>query len=293
MITARRRGRARRSSSRGGARSRAAPGSREPDRERRQGADEERSGRSRRQRVEDDVLRALVDHRAEHDRDEQEERASARPRRDRASTARPAVIVIPERDTPGISASTCAKPIRKPFLTPTSSRAARSGEPVGDPEQDTEDGERDRDLPGLAELLLDEALAQRLRRSPPGWSPRRRPRRCARPAVSMLRRRSEPTQRDDVADDVAPEVDDDRDQRPEVERDVERLVERRVRLEVVPVGDPGDEDQVPRRRDRQQLVAPWTTPSTSACQSDRRPAFSPTRSAASTTATAKMIAAAR
>ena len=49
-----------------------------------------------------------------------------------------------------------------------------------------------------------------------------------------------------VADDVAPEVDEDGDERAEVERDVEGLVEVRVRLEVAPVREPGDEDQVSR-----------------------------------------------
>jgi hypothetical protein len=38
-----------------------------------------------------------------------------------------------------------------------------------------------------------------------------------------------------------------------VERDVERLVEALVRLEVVPVEQPRDEDEVARGRDRQQL----------------------------------------
>jgi hypothetical protein len=47
--------------------------------------------------------------------------------------------------------------------------------------------------------------------------------------------------------DLVPEVDDDRDERPEVERDVERLVEVSCVREVVPVPDPGDEDQVAGR----------------------------------------------
>jgi hypothetical protein len=38
-----------------------------------------------------------------------------------------------------------------------------------------------------------------------------------------------------------------------VERDVEGLVEAVVLLEVGPLGGPGDEDEVARRRDRQQL----------------------------------------
>ena len=50
-----------------------------------------------------------------------------------------------------------------------------------------------------------------------------------------------------------PEVRPDRDERPEVKRDVERLVEGVVVLEVVPLEEPRDEDEVPRRRDRQEL----------------------------------------
>ena len=38
-----------------------------------------------------------------------------------------------------------------------------------------------------------------------------------------------------------------------MERDVERLVEAVVLLEVRPVGSPGHEDEVPRRRDRKEL----------------------------------------
>jgi hypothetical protein len=46
------------------------------------------------------------------------------------------------------------------------------------------------------------------------------------------------------------EVRDDGDQRAEVQRDVEGLVELVVLLQVAPVAEPGDEDQVARRRDR-------------------------------------------
>ena len=51
----------------------------------------------------------------------------------------------------------------------------------------------------------------------------------------------------------SPEVDDDGDQRAEMQRDVERLVEGVVLLQVLPVPQPGHEDQVARRGDRQQF----------------------------------------
>ena len=35
------------------------------------------------------------------------------------------------------------------------------GQTVGEPEQDAEDGQEDRDLPGLAEMLLDRLFAER------------------------------------------------------------------------------------------------------------------------------------
>ena len=56
--------------------------------------------------------------------------------------------------------------------------------------------------------------------------------------------------------DVRPEVGDDRDERAEMKRDVERLVEGVVCLEVRPVEEPRDEDQVTGGRDRQQLRRP-------------------------------------
>ena len=57
----------------------------------------------------------------------------------------------------------------------------------------------------------------------------------------------------DGGDDVRPEVGDDGDERAQVERDVERLVELVVRPPGSPVEEPGDEDQVARRGDREEL----------------------------------------
>ena len=74
--------------------------------------------------------------------------------------------------------------------------------------------------------------------------------------VSMRRRADGPEPRADEAHEVAPEVRADRDERSEVQRDVERLVEAVVLLEVRPLGRPGNEDEVARRRDRQELGEP-------------------------------------
>ena len=53
--------------------------------------------------------------------------------------------------------------------------------------------------------------------------------------------------------DLAPEVRDDGHERPDMQRDVERLVEVGVRLEIRPVEEPRHEDEVPGRRDGQEL----------------------------------------
>ena len=62
--------------------------------------------------------------------------------------------------------------------------------------------------------------------------------------------------RRDQLDDVAPEVRGHGDERAQVQRDVECLVEGVVLLQVRPVEEPRDEDQVARRRDREQLRRP-------------------------------------
>ena len=72
-------------------------------------------------------------------------------------------------------------------------------------------------------------------------------------AVLTARRAHAAPPRHDELADLAPEVRDDGHERPDVQRDVERLVEVRVRLEIRPVEEPRDEDQVPGRRDGQEL----------------------------------------
>ena len=76
--------------------------------------------------------------------------------------SRPAVIVIPERDTPGASASARAKPTASACRSPRSPRRPPCGA-VGPPEEDRAGREEDRDLPGLAEDVRDDVLAQKTR----------------------------------------------------------------------------------------------------------------------------------
>jgi len=124
--------------------------------------------------------------------------------------------------------------------------------PVGDPEEEAEHGEEDRDLPGLAQPRLDRRLAERAGER--GWD---RPREDVpgQPLIVVPDRAvahgAEP--RADIPHHVGPEVEDHRDERPEVKGDVEGLVEALVRFQVVPVPDPRHEDQVTGRRDRQEL----------------------------------------
>ena len=66
--------------------------------------------------------------------------------------------------------------------------------------------------------------------------------------------------RADESHDVGPEIGTHGDERPQVKRDIERLVEPVVLLEVRPVRRPGNEDEVPRRGDRQELGQPLDDP---------------------------------
>ena len=74
--------------------------------------------------------------------------------------------------------------------------------------------------------------------------------------VWIRRRRDRPPSAREKPQDVGPEVGRHRDERSEVERDVERLVEPVVLLEVRPVSEPGHEDEVSGRGDRQELRKP-------------------------------------
>ena len=87
-------------------------------------ADDERPHPAGREVAAEDILVALQQDGAEHDRDEEQERE---PRRRVAREARgsaPAVIVIPERETPGSKRELWASPTRKP--RPRLTRRSRS-----------------------------------------------------------------------------------------------------------------------------------------------------------------------
>ena len=167
------------------------------------------------------------------------------------------MIVMPERETPGMSARLCAKPIAIACRATGRAMSASGRRAVGDPEHDGEDGEQDRDLPRLAEVLGDRVLAERARRQRPGTVAT-----ATNQAIALGRRLDPPPARalashaTTSSTTSSPEVADDRDERPEVQRDVERLVELVVRLEVRPVREPRDEDQMARGRDRQELREP-------------------------------------
>ena len=186
-----------------------------------------------------------------------------------------------------MSAIACAAPTPSAVQSPMSSSFRSCGAAVGDVEQHAEDGEVDRDLPRVAEVRLDRLLADARRRSPRESSRRRSARRSSRPRSGSTCDQRSGTRRRRSTTMSVPEVDDHGHERPEVERDVERLVEVLVRLEVVPVPDPGTRIRWPDEEIGSSSVAPWTTPSVNACQSESLPACSPTPSAARTTATVR------
>ena len=198
------------------------------------------------------------------------------------------MIVIPERETPGIRASPWATPIESRPDADVS-RSRRCGVLSATQQDDGEHGEEDRDLPRLAEVRRRSRSRPAHPPAPRGSSRRRRPRRSARRRLSSIRRASEPNQAREQPDDVPPEVPDDRDERAEVERDVEGLVELVVLLEVrasrqaTGRGSGGRTSEI-----GSSSVAPWTMPSTSACQFVSAPSSSPTRGSRSRTASAKV-----
>ena len=260
-----------------------------PDREQaaRRGRDhphQEWPRRAGRQVAEEHVGHALPERGTEDDRDEEQERDARRGvpveaeeagGRDRDPRARDAGH---EREALGeADRDRCARP--------EVGHAAPRRRAVHEPEEDAEDGQEDRDLPGLAQVLGDEILAQ-------GADGRGRDGGDSNePRDARLRRVDAPPA--DAADpggheahDVLPEIGDDRDERAHVQRDVEGLIELFVGLEVLPLEEPRNEDQMAGRGDGKGSVAPWTMPRTSACQFGSALARSPTPATVRPTATA-------
>ena len=120
-------------------------------------------------------------------------------------------------------------------------------------------GQENEDLPRLAEVVRDPVLAEETREAGRDRGDDDEP---GDPLVGRLDAPSSEghEQRPDETHEVAPEVRGDGDERSEVQRDVERLVEAVVLLEVRPLGGPGHEDEVARRRDRQELGQPLNQP---------------------------------
>ena len=128
----------------------------------------------------------------------------------------------------------------------------RSGGPVGDPQHDSENGQEDRDLPGLAELGDDEVLAEcpddggghRGEHDQPGQA-------LLRPIDAPVANGAEPGDESAAMSRrkyavTATSV-------PKCRADVEGRVEGVVLLQIRPVCEPGHEDEVAGRRDGQKL----------------------------------------
>ena len=166
--------------------------------------------------------------------------------------ARAAVIVTPERDTPGCNASAWASPKNRPVWGRIGVQIAiASADPVDDVEDHAEDREHHGDQPRLTERVLDRALEQRSGDRPGDRADHERPR------ESFVDRadRASSDRRDpclEVAPEIDPEIDHGPQQRPDVERDVEGLVERRI-LDDGPPEEPRDQDQVSAAGDRSEL----------------------------------------
>ena len=123
---------------------------------------------------------------------------------------------------------------------------------VSEIEQRGAEREENRDLPRLAEPLLDEALADGPRERGRNRGDDHDPGDALVSRPDCARAQAVPPGADELAE-LAPEVRDDRHERADVERHIERLVEVGMRLEIGPVEQPGDQDQVAGGRDRKQL----------------------------------------
>jgi hypothetical protein len=123
---------------------------------------------------------------------------------------------------------------------------------VSPAEQRPEEDQLDADHPGLAEVILDEAGAQSAHDHGRDGADRDR----AGDALVDGLDRAPARGLDEgakVGDDLVTEVGDGGDQGPAVQGDIEGLVELLVVLQERVVLKPGNEDQVPGRRDRQEL----------------------------------------
>ena len=143
-------------------------------------------------------------------------------------TNRPAVIVIPDRDVPGLRASAWAAPMSDGVAGLQVLDLAIARHPVGDAEQQPAEDQRDGDDRRRAEVLVDRVLEHAPRPPPPAPSTAAAATRRA-VGVAPARRPQRGQSGPDVADEVVAEVDDGGDQRADVQGDVERLLDALVR----------------------------------------------------------------
>ena len=165
-------------------------------------------------------------------------------------------MVMPERETPGASATAWATPMpRAPRPAQVGHRLVEVRGAVGDEHDEGEGEHQDADQVGLAELVLDEALEGDADKAGRDGADEQQPGETlvggldAAPAQAV-----HPGAQDD--DDLAPEVDQDGDERAEVQGDVEGLVEVGVELKKFQPNSHGTRMRWPELRDRQELGEP-------------------------------------
>ena len=164
---------------------------------------------------------------------------------------------MPERETPGTSASACAKPMSDSVLQSLRSPMARSCDERSAHQKSSRAPSARRiaichGSPRLSAIKFSPASPT----TPAGIVATTTNQAIRSSDVSSGGVRSDVAERGDEPEDVVPEVGAHGDERPEMERDVERLVEAIVLLEVRPVAEPGHEDEVSGRGDRQELREP-------------------------------------
>ena len=170
-------------------------------------------------------------------------------------SSRPALIVAPERDTPGISASACAKPIDEPVAGGhVVDVAVALGDRVGDREHDAEE---DQHRPGQVEVARAVLDLVREREAEDADRDRRHDQVPAHAGVAVraqlgVAQRPQPGARD--VPQVLAEIEEDGRHRPELDDRGERAAR------VLPAGEGGDDQDVAAARDREELREPLHDP---------------------------------
>ena len=147
------------------------------------------------------------------------------------------------RDTPGTSAAAWAIPRTSPSTAVASPRSPLLRPPVGEEHRAGAGEEAVGRRPRAAEPLLDRPLE--------GVADDRR-----RQEREGQEQRPAGVETAQLLGDQAPLPDQERGRRAGMERDLEALADLGIELVPFPAGEPGDEDDVGRARDRQQLGGP-------------------------------------